>query len=82
MKVVLKCMQVNQVQFIDPNGEPGHNQFAVFEGRPGVVKLDLPKEELEKLTLLREYEFDITYESTASHQLPPQAAAPAGPGVR
>lgn len=63
MKVRARCVQKNLAEFINPNsGETVKNQFAIFEGRDGeAIKVNLPKEEIEKLKVREEYEFEFSY---------------------
>lgn len=63
MKVRARCVQKNLAEFVNPQtGETVKNQFAIFEGRDGeAVKINLPKEEIEKLNVREEYIFELSY---------------------
>lgn len=72
MKLRLRCIQVNLATFINPHdGTVVNNSFALFEGRAGeALKFNLSKEELEKLKVTEEYNFELDYSEATSIHLP------------
>lgn len=63
MQVRARCVQKNLAEFINPQtGETIKNSFCIFEGRDGeAIKVNLSKEEIEKLNVREEYIFELSY---------------------